>query len=74
MTQQEKLEGLTFQNQPQNHFRDIYYQPLKAITEAIFMLGPWRTHAQFQEQLEKQLDELLPQSENQVKYHAGALE
>ena len=38
------------------------------------MLGPWRTHAQFQEQLEKQLDELLPQSENQVKYHAGALE
>lgn len=38
------------------------------------MLGPWRTHAQFQEQLEKQLGELLPQSENQVKYHAGALE
>lgn len=38
------------------------------------MLGPWRTHMQFQEQLEKQLGELLPQSENQVKYHAGALE
>ncbi len=30
-------------------------------TEAIFMLDPWRPHGQFQEQLEKQLGELLPE-------------
>ena len=38
------------------------------------MLGPWRPHAQFQERLEKQLGDLLPQKENQIKYYAGVLE
>jgi len=38
------------------------------------MLGPWMPHVQFQERLEKQLAELLPQKENQIMYHAGALE
>lgn len=38
------------------------------------MLGPWRPHVQFQVQLEKHLGELLPQKENQIMFHAGALE
>ena len=38
------------------------------------MLGPWRPHVQFQVQLEKHLGELLPQKENQIMFHVGALE
>jgi len=38
------------------------------------MLGPWYPHVQFQKRLEKQLRELLPHRENQVMFHADALE
>ncbi len=38
------------------------------------MLGPWRTHGQFQEQLEKPLGGLMPQNEKQIMFHAGAIE
>ncbi len=38
------------------------------------MLGPWRTHAQFQVWLEEQLQSLLPQQVEKVKFYADALE
>ena len=38
------------------------------------MLGPWRTHAQFQDWLQQRLRKLLPQREAQIKFHADALE
>ncbi len=44
LSHQAQFSGLNIQKQPQSHFRDIYCQPLKTITAAIFMLGPWRPH------------------------------
>jgi len=38
------------------------------------MLGPWRSHAQFQDWLEEQLLSLLPQQEALIRFHAHALE
>ena len=38
------------------------------------MLGPWRTHAKFQVWLEEQLQSLLPQQVEKVKFYADALE
>jgi hypothetical protein len=38
------------------------------------MLGPWRSHSQFQNCLLEQLQNLLPQQEAQIEFHADALE